>query len=151
MRRNITYQKSVNYFSIIFLFVYLPLCSIFYIFPPFLAISFLLFSFHKQDKWYMGFMIAFLFLFDVSFGFFPFSTIIYFILLQAFVVNSIQRITTCHKCTVALKVLVVYFGYLIFSFLLSTLINIEFLDINYLYFTYYALVEIIIAIFIDED
>ncbi len=146
MRRNIVDKKSVNYIPLIFLFFYLPLCSIYPMLSPLLAISFFLFEENKDEYSYVLFLFLILFFFDIGFGFTPFSSIIFFLIINSIVIPYIIKISPSSKITVILKTVSVYVGYLIFSFLLNFLLGVDFLDINITYFIYYMIFDSIISL-----
>ena len=146
MRRNTIDQKSVNYIPLIFLFFYLPLCSIYPMLSPLLAISFLLFEKYKDKYSYVLFLFFILFFFDIGFGFTPFSSIIFFVIISNLIMPHIIKISPSPKITLLLKTASIYIGYLIFSFLLHFLLGLDFLDINIIYFLYYILFDLIIAL-----
>lgn len=151
MRRNIVDKKSINYIPLIFLFFYLPLCSIYPMVSPILAISFFLFEENKDEYFYVLFLFFILFFFDIGFGFTPFSSIIFFVLMDSIIIPYIIKISPSPKITLILKTTSIYIGYLIFSFLLSFLLGLNFLDINIAYFFYYILFDIVISLaYFDE-
>lgn len=146
MRRNIVDKKSVNYIPLIFLFLYLPLCSIYPMISPLLAISFFLFEENKDESFYVLFLFLILFFFDIGFGFTPFSSIIFFLIINSVIIPYIVKISPSAKITVVLKTLSVYIGYLVFSFLLSFLLDLDFLDIDISYFLTYIVIDSLIAL-----
>jgi hypothetical protein len=113
---------------------------------PLLAISFLLFEENKDEYFYVLFLFLILFFFDIGFGFTPFSSIVFFVLMHNIVIPYIIKISPSLKVTIVLKVASVYIGYLIFSFLVHFLLDLDFLDINIAYFFYYIIFDIIIAL-----
>lgn len=148
MQRSITHQKSlitqVGYF--LAFVVYESLTSIYLFLPPLFAVLFILFanSLRDEESISLFFIILCLMVFEAENGYLIFSSIVYFGLIYKFLLPRIAQNINCTSCVKASTVFIVYFGFFLFSLLLSKVFLIEQPSINY-YIVYYIVIEIFLV------
>ena len=143
MQRNSPYKNFVSYlfWSIFFIF-YGSLASIYLILPPLMAPLFIVFkdALNKKESMQLFFLIVVILVFEAQEGFMTFTLLIYFLIVDKFIVPKIQQSINAKKLQDILYVVLAYFGYILFYTLLSQIFLLPLLDVN-LYFIYYIVFE----------
>ncbi len=147
MQRNIAYKNFVKYalWSVVFA-LYTSLGCIYLFLPPMMAVLFLFFrrSLQTEDTLLLFFVLIDIFVLETQKGFLAFSVLIYFMLMQRFVVPKIDQSINVAHLRNFLYVFITYFGYIVFSMLLSQIFLIQGISIDY-YIVYYITVEFLIV------
>ena len=143
MQRSISHQKSLILFVYIVVFtLYSSLSSIYPILPPLFSVLFIIFSraLERKEILYILIISFLLLVFEANFGYFLFSSIIYFYLIHKFFIPKIIQNFSCPLCIKISYVLLAYIGYFLFLTLLSSIFLLPAPSINY-YILYYIVVE----------
>ena len=147
MQRSISNQKHIVTFAyIIFYLIYESLSSIYLFLPPMFAVLFVLYSkaMDKQDFVSLIILAFCLMVYEADKGYLLFSTIIYFTLVNNFVMPKITKSFNCNSCIKFLYVVITYIGYYLFLVLISNIFLLETPSIDY-YIVYYIVIEFFIV------
>jgi hypothetical protein len=147
MQRSISPQKPIVLFSYVILYVlYSSLGSIYPILPPLFSVLFVLFSraLDKNDSIAILFISLCLLVFEANYGYWLFSSIIYFYIQYKFIMPKIVQNFSCNVCVKISYVLLSYFGYFLFLTLLANIFLLETPELNY-YIIYYIVIEFFIV------
>lgn len=149
MRRNITDSELISRAAtLVAIFCYEAISTIYLYMPPLLGIMFLLFieSNEKNNIILRVTVLVYLILFESDRGFLMLSAVTFFILSYAVVVDVVKKYISCQKCLHMIFIFYAYFGYWLFllllSFVFDTTIHPE---ISYI-ILYYAIIETILAV-----
>ncbi len=148
MQRSFTYKSALKYalWSVLYA-LYISLGSIYLFLPPLLALLF--FFFHKALRRNSSSMLFFVILdilvLEAQKGFLSFTLIIYFLLLERFVVPKVNQSINSRNLRNFLYVLFAYGGYVLFATLLSQIFLITGISIDFFYILYYIIVEFFIV------
>jgi len=147
MQRSISNQKYIVTFSyIIFYVIYESLSSIYLFLPPMFGVLFFLYS-KAMDRhdFVLLIILAFcLIIYEADKGYLLFSSIIYFTLVNNFVMPKITQSFNCNSCIKLLYVIIAYIGYYLFLVLISNIFLLEIPSIDY-YMVYYIIIEFFIV------
>jgi hypothetical protein len=147
MQRSIAYKKPlVLFLSIVLFVIYESLSSIYLLLPPLLAVLFVLLGRALDKKDIFGILIVSfcLLIFEADKGFILFTSIIYFLIVQKFILPKLIQNFNCTACVNILYVLLAYLGFYLFSYLLSNIFLLPMPSINY-YVIYYIVIEFLIV------
>jgi len=147
MQRNISHQKPIVPIVYIVLFVlYSSLGSIYPFLPPLFAILFVLFSraLERGDSLSLMLISFCLIIFEANYGYMLFSSIIYFYILQKFIMPKITQSFNCNSCINIASVVLAYVGYFLFLTLISNIFLLPKPEINY-YIIYYIVIEFLLV------
>jgi len=143
MQRSISDQKSLTLFIYIIVFIiYSSLSSIYPSLPPLFSLLFIMFSraLDRKEILYTVVVSFLLIIFEANFGYFLFSSIIYFYLVQRFFIPKLIQNFSCPLCIKISYVLLAYIGYFLFLTLISSIFLLPVPTINY-YIIYYIIIE----------
>ncbi len=147
MQRSIINQKPlVATLYIVFYLVYESLSSIYLFLPPLFALLFVLYSqaLEKKDFLFLSILIFCLIIYEVNYGYLLFSSIIYFTLVNIFILPKVKKNFNCNFCIKIFSVFIAYFGYYLFLLLIANVFLLETLSFNY-YIIYYIVIELFIV------
>jgi len=148
MQRSITHNQPLAVFLYLLAFIYYSsLSSIYPILPPLFGLLLLLFSKAMSRSSNILFILSIslaLLVFEANFGYLLFSSIIYFYLLEKFVLPKIEKNFSCELCIKFSYILFAYIGYFLFLALFSNIFMLEMPLLSY-YIIYYILVEFFIV------
>jgi len=147
MQRSISHQKPiVTATYLLFYVVYESLSSVYLFLPPLFTILFVLYSkaLDKQDYWLLAIIAFCLVIYEADKGYQLFSSVIYFTLLNKFIVPKIIKNFNCSSCIKMLYVLLSYVGYYVFLLLIAKIFLLEVPNIDY-YIIYYIVIEFFIV------
>ena len=147
MQRSISHQKPLVTFTYIFLYlIYESFSSIYLFLPPMFAVLFVLYSqaMDKRDFLLLTILAFCLILYEADKGYLLFSSIIYFTLVNKFIIPKIIKNFNCNSCVKILYVVIAYLGYYIFLLLIAKIFLLEIPSINY-YIVYYIVIEFFIV------
>ncbi len=147
MQRSISHQKPLVTFTYISLYlIYESLSSVYLFLPPMFAVLFVLYSkaMDKQDFLLLIILIFCLIIYEADKGYQLFSSIIYFTLLNKFVIPKITKNFNCNSCVKILYVVLAYIGYYLFLVLIAKIFLLEIPSIDY-YIIYYIVIEFFIV------
>jgi len=147
MQRSISNKKPIVPFIYIGLYVlYSSLGSIYPFLPPLLSVLFVLFSraLDREDTVALFLLSFCLLVFEANYGYWIFSSIIYFYIQYKFIMPKIIQNFSCNICIKISYVLFTYIGYFLFLTLLANIFMLEAPAINY-YIIYYIVIEFFIV------
>jgi len=147
MQRSIINQKPLVTFLYIFVYlIYESLSSIYLFLPPMFAVLFLLYSraMEKQDYILLSILAFCLMIYETDKGYLLFSSIIYFTLINNFIMPKIKKNFNCNFCIKIFDVLIAYLGYYLFLIFLANIFLLESPSINY-YIVYYIVIELFVV------
>jgi hypothetical protein len=98
----------------------------------------------KQDFLLLIILAFCLVIYEADKGYQLFSSIIYFTLVNKFIIPKITKSFNCNSCIKILYVIIAYIGYYIFLALVAKIFLLEIPDINY-YIVYYIVIEFFIV------
>ncbi len=122
MQRSLTYQEGVNLFLLLLVYiVYESMTTLYLLLPPLLVVLYIYFEQAINDENYtlLTFVSIMLLFFEADHGYMLFSAIIYFTLLQRYLMPIIKNAVTCELCIKAFMALFIYLGYYLFTLLIS--------------------------------
>lgn len=147
MQRSLTYQKTflgLIYFTAFAM--YISLSSIYLLLPPMLGLLFYHYvhaTERKQTR--VVILIAFmLLLFEAEKGFTLFSTLIYFFIFYQFLIPMIHQYVYCRRCRDLIYIVLAYFGFWIFSLVISQVFWMPLPSLDWHVF-YYIIIEFLIV------
>ena len=146
MQRSISNQNSLAPFLYVALFlVYSSLTGIYLFLPPLFAVLFLFFNraIQRDNTLFLFLVSLCLVIFEAENNYMLFSTIIYFLILNKYLLPKIYKNFSCFSCIRASTVLLVYLGFYTFNFLISYIFLLQEPSINY-YIIYYIVIEFFI-------
>jgi len=110
------------------------------------AVLFVLYSqaMDKRDFLLLTILAFCLILYEADKGYLLFSSIIYFTLVNKFIIPKIIKNFNCNSCVKILYVIIAYLGYYIFLLLIAKIFLLEIPSINY-YIVYYIVIEFFIV------
>ncbi len=147
MQRSISYQKPVALLLYIALYtLYISLASIYPFLPPLFSVLFVLFLHaQKREDTPALFAIAFcLVIFEVNYGYFLFSSLIYFFIQYKFIIPKIIQNFSCNSCIKISYLFFTYIGYFALLTFISNIFLLEPPEMNY-YIIYYIIIEFLIV------
>jgi len=147
MQRSITHYKPlVPIFYVVLFIVYGSLSTIYPLLPPFFAVLLVLFSkaLDTNDSIFILLISLCLVIYEANFGYILFSSIIYFYIVNKFIMPKLTQNFSCTSCVRIAYVLLAYIGYYLFLTLLSNIFLLETPDIDY-YIIYYIVIEFFIV------
>jgi len=150
MQRSFTYQTySIKILLFILFIFYENLTSIYLFLPPLLTFLYIFMSdsIKRNDSLSFIFIIIILIIFEVDKGLVPFSSIIYFLLLDRFIMPKVIQNFSCMTCINISYVLFVYFGFFLFYKIIATIFFISPLVFNY-HTIYYMFIEFLLLSFL---
>ncbi len=124
MQRSLSHQNIVKAVTLFILFgIYTAISSIYVVMPPFLAVLFFYFIklFDKNDLTSFLYILAYLIVYEASYGYLTLSLLLYFLLLYYLLVPTLQKTLKCKACIHFLHVLFVYVGFWLYSVVLNTI------------------------------
>jgi hypothetical protein len=143
MQRSITYQKPINLFYYVVLFVlYSSLSAIYPLLPPMFAVLFMFFirALDSKNSLYIAIISLCLVIFEANNGYTLFSSILYFYIIYKIFLPKIEQNFSCPICLKISYLLLSYIGYFFFLTLWSSIFLLSPPDINY-YIVYYIVIE----------
>ena len=146
MQRSLTYQEGVNLFFVLLAYiVYESMTTLYLLLPPLFAILYIYFERSIKDENYLllTFVVIMLLFFEADHGYMLFSSIIYFTLIQRYILPLLRTAITCELCIKGVIIFLVYLGYYLFSLLISYFFWTTTPDIDS-YTIYYMVLEFII-------
>ena len=146
MQRNLSYKNFITYSILSFLFaVYTALGTMYLFLPPLLSVLFFIYrrAVRKDDVLQLFFIIGNILIFEAEKGFLAFTLLIYFMLLDKFVVPKIEQTINQLFLKNFLYVSIAYIGYFFFSILIGQIflipsINIDFYTVYYIVFEFFV-------------
>lgn len=147
MQRSITNKISISTFTYVILFIiYESISSIYLFLPPLFALLFVLFmkALEKKDLFLVLLVSFCLVVFEADKGYLLFSSIIYILTIDRFIVPRLHKNINCEFCIKFIYVVLAYIGFYIFSVLLSNIFLLPISMINY-YIIYYIIIEFFIV------
>jgi len=147
MQRSIPNNQSLAPLLYVGLFIiYGSLGAIYPILPPLFAVLLLLFAraLDKKNSVAIFFVSLSLVIFEANFGYMLFSSIIYFYIVQKFIMPKIEQSFSCASCIKISYVLLAYIGYFLFLTLLANIFLLEAPNFSY-YIIYYIVIEFFIV------
>ena len=147
MQRSLTYQNTLKYalWSILY-WGYISLGSIYLLLPPLLAPLF--FFFHKSlrtnDSALLFFVVVDIFVLEAQKGFMALTLLIYFLLLERFVVPELEQNINSRRLRHFITVFLTYVGFILFSALLAQIFLLPALQPS-LHIVYYIFIEFLIV------
>lgn len=147
MQRSISdNQPLASLFYVLLFVVYSSLSSIYPLFPPLFGVLFLLFSraLEKRDSILVLFLSVCLVIYEANFGYILFSSIIYFYVVQKFLMPKIKQNFSCSSCIKFSYVFLAYVGYFLFLTLLANIFLLHVPSVSY-YIVYYIIIEFLIV------
>ncbi len=146
MQRSLSHQNIIKAATLFILFgIYTAISSIYVIMPPLLAILFFYFIklFDKNDLSSFLYILAYLIVYEASYGYLTLSLLLYFLLLYYLLVPTLQKILKCKACIHFLHVLFVYVGFWLYSVVLNTIFWLPLPSIDGL-FIFYIFIEFLV-------
>ncbi|MEA2111151.1 MAG: hypothetical protein U9P71_03775 [Campylobacterota bacterium] len=115
--------------------------------PPLLAVLFFFFikQFDKNDLLSFVYILAFLVVFEVSYGYLTLSTLVYFLFLYFLVMPTLKKIFICKLCIEFLQVVFVYIGFWLYTTLVHSIFWLDLPSID-LYTIFYVFIEFLVII-----
>jgi hypothetical protein len=147
MQRSISHQKPIApFFYVLIYLLYSSLGSIYPFVPPLLSILFILFSraLQRDDTTALLMVSASLLVFEVNYGYWLFSSIIYFYIQHKIIMPKIVQIFSCNSCIKISYVIFSYIGYFVFLSLVSNIFLLDSPEMSY-YIIYYIVIEFFIV------
>jgi len=147
MQRSLSHQKPLAPFIYVLLYLlYSSLGSIYPFLPPLLSILFVLFSraLERDDTPTLLMVSLSLLIFEANYGYWLFSSIIYFYIQHKFIIPKIVQIFSCNSCIKISYVLFSYIGYFLFLSLVSNIFLLDAPEMSY-YIIYYIVIEFLIV------
>lgn len=121
--------------------------SLYPLIPSFVGVVFcyLILNFNRHEENAMPLFLAFLYLFlyDLTKGFYLFSYVILFTIIYKFAIYRIQNIITCNNCILAAYVTMAYLGHYLLNAFFAYLDNESFPYFSNVYFYYIAIDSIL--------
>jgi hypothetical protein len=151
MQRSFTHNQPLRAFLYLLFFVfYSSLSSIYPLLPPLFGLLLLLFAratSRRGNALFVFFVSLSLLVFEANFGYLLFSTLIYFYLVEKFVLPKIEQNFSCEACIKFSYVFLAYIGYFLFMTLFANIFLLEMPLLTY-YVIYYILIEFLILSFL---
>jgi hypothetical protein len=147
MQRGIINKVYIKYATVFILFLYDSISVIYSFLPPlFGLVSLYIYkSLDEDDKYFLFAMTLYLLIFEANRNFLLFSTILFFAINYYYIIPKLSNITTCKKCLYPIYISLSYIGYFLFTLVLSFMLNVHYINFDYIV-VYYILIEIIIAL-----
>ncbi len=148
MQRSLSHQNPVKAVTLFLLFgLYTAMSSIYLIMPPLLAVLFFFFikQFEKNDLASFLYILAFLIVYEASYGYLTLSILIYFLLLYYLVIPTLKKIFICKACIHFLHVVFVYIGFWLYNIILHTIFWIPLPSIDF-YTLFYIIIEFLVIV-----
>jgi len=147
MQRNIAYKNFIKYliYSVVFA-LYIGLSTIYLYLPPFIAVLFLFFhkAFKNKETPLLFFIIIDILILEAQKGFLGFTLLIYFLLMDRFIIPKIEQSISAINLKNFLYVFFSYVGYILFSTLLGQIFLIPGVGFDF-YIVYYIAIEFVIV------
>lgn len=148
MQRSFAYQTALKQLGFFALFVlYLSLSSIYPLLPPLFAILFVLYMYAlKKKEGFLFLLIIFaLLLYEAEKGYMLFSALIFFVLLERFVVPKLKQNFNCKSCITFIIVVMCYIGFYLYLMLIANIFILPKPDISLYYAIYYIMIEFLLV------
>ena len=147
MQRSLTYKSALRYalWSLLYA-LYVSLGSIYLFLPPLLALLFFFFheALRRESSVMLFFIVIDILVLEAQKDFLTFTLIIYFLLLERFLVPKIEQSINSRHLRNFLYVLLAYGGYVLFAALLSQIFLIPGISFDF-YILYYIVIEFFIV------
>ena len=151
MQRSFSHNQPLVALLYLLLFIfYSSLSSIYPILPPLFGLLLLLFikaMSRSGNSLFVFFVSVALLVFEANFGYWLFSTLIYFYLVEKFVFPKIIQNVSCDACINFSYVFLAYIGYFLFLLLIGNTFLLELPSLSY-YVIYYIIIEFLIVSFL---
>jgi hypothetical protein len=148
MQRSIINKDYLKIFYLILLVIYDSIATVYILLPPLLGIIAIYFYQSLKDStiYFTYALIIFLLILEANREFIFFSTSIFYIISYYYIIPHLKNITTCKKCLETIYIIIAYIGYIIFSIVLSYLLDTDFISIDIFLVIEYILIEIFIIL-----
>ncbi len=147
MQRSLTYKSALKYalWSLAYV-VYISIGSIYLFLPPLLGVLFFLFrkALRRGNSVMLLFIVFDILVLEAQKGFLAFTLLIYFLLLERFILPKIQQSINSKLFRDFLILCFVYVGYILFNALLAQIFLLPALGID-LHIVYYIIIEFFIV------
>ncbi len=146
MQRSLPDQKPLEATALFLLFcIYSAIASIYPVLPPLLGILFFYFVKYFDSNRLSAFLyiLAFLVVYEVNYGYLTLSTLVFFLLLYYLLVPSLKKIIKCKICITFIHVLFVYIGFWLYTIVLNTVFWLPMPTMD-LYIIFYIFIEFLV-------
>lgn len=128
--------------------LYLIMSSLYTSMPIFLGLFFaynVINYENVENKIFVYLSFGYLFLFDLTKGFYLFSSILFFIIFYTFFVDKIKNFFSCSNCILAIYIVSAYIGHYILNLFISYILNQDtpLFTEDYLY---YVIIDLILGL-----
>jgi hypothetical protein len=148
MQRNRARQTSLLTFFLVIGYVgYVGLSSVYLLLPPLFGLLFVLFirALDRDDFFTLILISLMLMLYEVEKGYLLISSLVFFGLVYQFAVPKLRQYIDCQWCLTLIYILIAYFGFWIFSLMMSKIFWMEAPAIDW-HIMVYVLFEFIVAV-----